>query len=219
MVARRSGPEADVASRSRKDSGAPISADDDAIPVFRAVVALGARRGIRLEAIFWKTVSAMAAAYGRTLGQEVGKAVTSVPEDGNLASTLRVQAAQWLVSRVAELERITAAENVFTIVHASPTPAFVLSTDKKIVQYNQPFLNLIRANLPAGEMKDVARATRLSLDTQLDQIIELLKNNPKAPVATGFALGIADRRVRGQLRLVLAPIAASTLVIAYITQL
>jgi predicted DNA-binding ribbon-helix-helix protein len=219
MRARRSGLEADVASRSRKDSGAPISADDDATPVFRAVVALGARRGIRLEAIFWKTVSAMAAASGRTLGQEVGQALTSVPEDGNLASTLRVQAARWLASRVSELERITAAENVFAIIHASPTPAFVLSTDKKIVQYNQPFLNLIRSNLPAGETRDVARATRLSLDTQLEQVIELLKNNPKTPVATGFALGIAERRKRGQLRLVLAPIAASTLVIAYITQL
>lgn len=218
MTARRSGRETDAASRPPADSDAPATSDD-AMPVFRAVAALGARRGIRLETIFWKTISAMAAANGRTLGQEVGESLTAVPKDGNLASTLRVQAARWLVGRVSELERITAVENVFAIVHASPTPAFVLSTDKKIVQYNQAFLNFIRANLPASELKDVARATRLSLDTQLEQIIELLTNNPKSPVATGFALGIADRRVRGQLRLALAPVASSTLVIAYITQL
>ncbi len=219
MTGRRSEPEADVASRSRREGGVPAATDDDATPLFRAVAARGARRGIRLETIFWKTVSAMATARGRTLGQEVGEALASVPEEGNLASTLRVQAARWLVGRVSELERITTAENVFAIVHASPTPAFVLSTDKKIVQYNQAFLNFIRASLPTSELRDLARATRLSLDTQLEQVIELLENNPKTPVATGFALGIADRRVRGQLRLVLAPVAARTLVIAYITQL
>jgi predicted DNA-binding ribbon-helix-helix protein len=201
------------------DAGPPGVADDDSALVFRAVNALGTRRGIRLEAIFWKTISAMAVAGGRTLGQQVGGAAAS-GQEGNLASILRVQAAKWLHARLSELERLTAPESVFAIIHASPTPAFVLSADKKIVQYNQPFLNFIRARLVGAESTDLLRTARLSLDTQLEQVIELLRKNPRAPVVTGFAFGASDKRVRGQLKLVLAPtVAAGTMVIAYITQL
>lgn len=197
--------------------GLPDEADTDSALIFRAVNAVGRRRGIRLEAIFWKTITAMAAASGRTLGQQVGGA--SVPEAGNLASTLRVQAAQWLHKRLLEFERTTTPESIFAIIHASPTPAFVLSADKKIVQYNQPFLNFIRSRLVGAESSDVLRTARLSLDTQLEQVIALLRENRNAPVVTGFAFGASEGRVRGQLRLVLAPTPANTLVIAYITQI
>jgi len=209
------------ASGASKDLAPPLSdtepAESDSTLIFRAVNALGTRRGIRLEAIFWKTVSAMAAAGGRTLGQQVGSAASG-QEAGNLASALRVQAAKWLYSRLSELERITAPENVYAIIHASPTPAFVLSADKKIVQYNQPFLNFIRARLVGTDSHDLLRTARLSLDTQLEQVIELLRKSPRAPVVTGFAIGASERRVRGQIKLVLAPISAATMVIAYITQ-
>jgi predicted DNA-binding ribbon-helix-helix protein len=200
-------------------SDRPQKPEDDAELVFRAVTTGNERRGIRLEAIFWKTISTMAAASGRTLGQQVSGAVPLVAENGNLASTLRVQAAQWLHGRISELERVTAAENIFAIVHASPSPAFVLSTDKRIVQFNQPFLNFVRARLLTAESNDLMRAARLSLDTQLEQVTEQLRKNPKTPIATGFALGVAERRVRGQLKLVLAPTPGNTMVIAYITQL
>jgi len=188
---------------------------EDTELIFRAVNVQGARRGIRLEAIFWKTIATMAAAAGKSLGQQVGGAFDSVPENGNLSSTLRVQAAQWLRSRLLEFERVTATENIFAIIHASPSPAFILSADKRIVQYNQAFINFIRARLVGAESSDLMRTARLSLDTQIEQIVELLQANPKAPVVTGFAFGASERRIRGQLRLVLAPTPA-TMVIAYI---
>lgn len=201
-----------------KTGGGPGEPEDDGALVFRAVSVGGERRGIRLEAIFWKTLSAMSAAWGRTLGDQVGETMATRPQAGNLASTLRVQAAQWLADRVAELERITALEAVYAIVHASPAPAFVLSADKRIVQYNQPFLGFVRSRLVTAESTDVLRSARLSLDTQLEQIIELLRGNPRAPVVTGFAFGVSERRVRGQLRMVLAPTASATMVIAYVSQ-
>jgi predicted DNA-binding ribbon-helix-helix protein len=185
--------------------------------MFRAVNVEGVRRGIRLEAIFWKTITAMASSRDRTLGQHIGDALDSVPENGNLSSTLRVQAAQWLRGRLLEYERATAVESIFAIVHASPAPAFILSPDKRIVQYNQAFINFIRARLIDPDSMDVMRTARLSLDMQIEQIIDLLKADPKAPVATGFAFGATERRIRGQLRLVLAP-AVVTMVIAYIAE-
>lgn len=197
-----------------KQPGGDMPAEDAEL-VFRAVNVQGVRRGIRLEAIFWKVISAMGAAYGRSLGQQVGGAVEAAPQNGNLSSTLRVQAAQWLRGRLLEFERITATENIFAIVHASPAPAFILSADKRIVQYNQPFINFIRARLIGAESADLLKTARLSLDTQIEQIIDLLQKNPKAPVVTGFAFGVSERRIRGQLRLAMAPTTA-TMVIAYI---
>jgi predicted DNA-binding ribbon-helix-helix protein len=189
----------------------------DMKPVFRAVLSRGERRGIRLEAIFWKTLAAMSSSRAQTLGEIVAKAADEVPETGNLASTLRVLAARWVSGRVMELERLTSTDSVFAIVHASPSPAFVLTVDRRIVQYNQAFLNFLQARLAAADGSDPMRTVRLALDTHVEQVIEQLTADPKLPVTTGFALGVAERRVRGQLRLALAPVHSSTMVIAYIT--
>ncbi|MBN9037883.1 MAG: ribbon-helix-helix domain-containing protein [Rhizobiales bacterium] len=191
---------------------------DDMKPVFRAVLSRGERRGIRLEAIFWKTLSVMSASRAETLGEIVARAAAEVPEGGNLASTLRVLAARWLSGRVGELERLTSTDAAFAIVHASPSPAFVLTVDRRIVQYNQAFLNFLQARLAAADGSDPMRTVRLTLDTHVEQVIEQLAADPKLPVTTGFALGVAERRVRGQLGLVLAPVHSSAMVIAYITQ-
>lgn len=190
----------------------------DGEPIFRAVMAQGERRGIRLERVFWKTLSAIAAARKETLGEVVAHAAGEVPDSPNLASALRVLAARWLSDRNAELRRLTAADSVFSIIHASPSPAFVLSADKRIVQYNQAFLNFLQARLLAAQSPDLMRSVRLTLDMQIEQVIELLAADPKTPVTTGFALGVAERRVRGQLKLVNAPVSAATMVIAFMTQ-
>lgn len=192
--------------------------DGDLKLVFRAVSAGGERRGIRLENIFWSTISAMAAARRQTIGDLVADTADLVPDGGNLASTLRVAAAGWLRERVAAVERAAAADNVYGIVHASPSPAFVLTADKRIVQYNQAFLNFLQARLLATETADLMRTVRLALDVQIEQVIDKLARDPRSPVSTGFALGVAERRVRGQLKLALAPTSASAMVIAFVTQ-
>src|SRR5690606_7678097 len=152
----------------------PAPEPGDGEPVFRVVMARGGRKGIRLERIFWRVVSDLAAARRETLGTVVADAADNVPANGNLASTLRVQAARWLQDRLTELERLTAAENVYSIVHATPSPAFVLTADKRIVRYNQPFLNFRQARLLASQSPDLMRAVRLTLDLHVEQVIEQL---------------------------------------------
>ncbi len=190
-------------------------ASDDAELVFRAVSAGGERRGIRLERVFWTALAEVAAARGQSLGLLVGGIAASMPPGGNLASALRVAAARFLRDGLAEAQERSAPKLVFALLQACPTPAFALSADKRIVSYNRPFVAFIQSRFHAADPAEMLRGLRLSLDMPLEQIVARLMQDPQAQVTTGYALGLAERRVRGQLRMALAPTAASPMAIAY----
>ncbi|WP_127524357.1 ribbon-helix-helix domain-containing protein [Mesorhizobium sp. Z1-4] len=201
----------------------PIDLDTDAEEfdgsalLFRAVTARGKRRGIRLEKIFWEALSEAAKAEGRALSEVVGAAHDSLPESGNLASALRVIGTHWMRARLRQLEHATVPENVFALVQASPSPAFALLDDKRIVHYNLPFLHFVQASFVGVEQAELMRGLRLSLDMQLEDVLNKLKDDPKTPVNTGFALGVVGRRVRGQLKAALAPTPDQSMVVAFVT--
>lgn len=191
--------------------------EDGSDLIFRAVTARGKRRGIRLERIFWNMISAAAGAGGATLGDFVATAAQQTPPDGNLASVLRVRAAHWLRQRLDRFEAMTTDEALFAILQASPAPAFMLTGDKRIIRYNLAFLNYVQAGFVGADQAEVMRGLRLSLDTQVDTMVAALRNEPQTPVSTGFALGVVGRRVRGQLKAVLAPTPDKTIVIAFVS--
>ena len=145
-------------------------------------------------------------------------AVPQVPEDGNLSSTLRVIAARWQQERIGELEALSARDNAFGIIHACPSPAFVLGIDRRILQYNQPFLNFIQTRLFTADTAELMRQVRLTLDVQVDLAVQQLRRDGRSPVVSGFVLSIGERRVRGQVRLGLAALSSGPAVLAFITQ-
>jgi predicted DNA-binding ribbon-helix-helix protein len=204
----------------KSDSGAAeageASAGGDADLIFRAVNAHGERRGIRLERIFWNTLAEAAAAANRSPAQLIGDTAAAITGGANLASALRVNAARWLVDALAETRQRSTPEMVFAMVQACPSPVFALSVDKKIVSYNRPFIAFIQSRFTAADPAEMLRGLRLTLDTPLEQALASLVRDPAAAVVSGYAIGLADRRVRGQLRLTLAPTAASRIVVAFI---
>lgn len=206
----------------KSDTEEPATKDAEGAPdanadlIFRAVNAHGERRGIRLERIFWNTLGEAAAAANRSLAQVVGDTAAANAGGGNLASALRVSAARWLADTLAETRRRSAPETVFAMIQACPSPVFALSADKKIVSYNRPFVAFIQSRFTAADPAEMLRGLRLSLDTPLEQAVASLIRDPAATVFSGYAIGLADRRVRGQLRLTLAPTAQSRIVVAFI---
>ncbi|MBO6719223.1 MAG: ribbon-helix-helix domain-containing protein [Rhizobiaceae bacterium] len=184
---------------------------------FRAVAARGKRRGIRLERIFWEVLTATASAEGKTMGDLVATTHDRLPPGGNLSSALRIVGARWLRERLDSYVRATLQENLFAILQACPSPAFALSEDKRIVHYNLPFLNFVQASFVGVERSEVMRGLRLSLDTQLETLLAQLYAHPAEPVGTGFVLGVAERRVRGQLKATLAPSPDKVTVFAFVT--
>jgi predicted DNA-binding ribbon-helix-helix protein len=183
---------------------------------FRAVTARGKRRGIRLERIFWDSLSKAAHADGRSMSETVATAHDGLEPGGNLASALRVIGTRWMRDRLRVFEQATRPENVFAILQACPSPAFALSEDKRIVHYNLPFLNFVQASFVGVEQSEVMRGLRLSLDTQLEAVLAKLREDPRTPVNTGFALGVVGRRVRGQLKATLSPTPDRVMVIAFV---
>lgn len=196
--------------------GEAAPAPGDGEMVFRAVTARGVRRGIRLERLFWTALADAAKARGRTVAELVGDIAATVPAEGNLASAIRVEMARFMRDRLAGLEARTAPGLTVALLQACPTPAFALSPDKKIVSYNRPFTAFIQSRFDAVEPAELLRGLRLSLDMPLDEIAARLLADPQAQVTTGYALGVLDRRVRGQLRMALAPTAARLMVLAYL---
>ena len=196
----------------------PAVSSEEIQPIFRAVTGANERRGIRLERIYWQGLRKVADAMNASVGEFIDGAAASYPGSGNLTSLLRVLSLKWFSSRLGQLEAITAPDNVNSIIQASPAPAFALTIDKRILFYNQSFLALIQTRFLTINAEIRAKGLRLTLDTPVEQLVDALRHKNNKPTTTGFALGVGDQRIRGEINAVLAPTDVQTMVIAFISR-
>jgi len=189
---------------------------EDVEPEFRVVVRGGTRRGIRLERFFWASLKRLAESRKSTLGQVVEEISRVQPETGNLTSAIRVACARWLADQNAELRSLASLKVVNAILLACPSPAFALSSSKKILAFNPAFQMLIRRQLPVGPGADARSDMKLALDLNVADVFLRLENNGDQPVITGFVIGAGDRRYRAQLSVVRAPVSEPELLLAFV---
>jgi predicted DNA-binding ribbon-helix-helix protein len=185
--------------------------------VFRAVSTRKERHGIRLEKAYWSALRQAAAGGGRSVAEFVALSVEKHPQARNLTSLLRVTSLTWFRHRLSRLEELTSLHNVNSLVQASPSSAFVLTEDKRILYYNQAFLTLVQSHFQTVDTQTMAKGLRLTLDVPIAGLINDLREKRNKPISTGFALGINDQRIRGRISTLLAPTGAGTMIIAYIS--
>lgn len=185
---------------------------------FRAIRAGDARRGIRLEQIYWDILREMTAHEGISLARYVENAAEQFPDAVNITSVLRVLVTGWLRDRNRELAELTGSGRVDALVQACPSPAFALQEDRHIIAYNPAFLNYIQARFSRFSQVLMAKGLRLSLDVQISELVESLSRAGNKPLRTGFVLGIEDQRLRGQLSTTLAPASDKVTILGYIVQ-
>jgi len=188
---------------------------DDAEPEFRVVVRSGTRRGIRLERFFWTALKRLAGSRKLTLGQMVEEIAQGQPETGNLTSAIRVACARSLAEQNEELRRLASLKTVSAILLACPSPAFALSSTRKILAFNPAFQLLVRRQLPVAH-GDARHELKLALDLNVVDIFGRLKADGERPVVTGFVLGAGERRYRAQLNVVRAPIGETEVLLAFV---
>jgi predicted DNA-binding ribbon-helix-helix protein len=193
----------------------PLSLEDIE-PEFRVVVRGGTRRGIRLERFFWRSLKKLAESRKSTLGRLVEEISKVHPETGNLTSAIRVACARWLADQNVELRRLASLKAVNALLVACPSPAFALSSSRKILAFNPPFQQLVRRQLPTGQGEEPRSDLRLALDLNVADIFSRLEANGDLPVTTGFVLGAGDRRYRAQLSVVRAPVSEPELLLAFV---
>jgi predicted DNA-binding ribbon-helix-helix protein len=200
------------------DAGEPVLplSVDDVETEFRVVVRNGNRRGIRLEHFFWTALKRIAQSRKSTLGQIVEEISQAAPDTGNLTSAIRVACARWLADENAELRKVASLRGVNALLLACPSPAFALSSSKKIMAFNPAFQNLVRRQQPIQQGEDDELGLKLTLDLNVVDIFARLAADDDRPVVTGFVLGASDRRYRGRLNIVRAPASESEVLLAFV---
>lgn len=193
-----------------------VFSTDDLTTDFRVVVRQGTRRGIRLERLFWATLKQLAEHHQLTIGEMVEEIARASDETSNLASAIRVACLRWTAEQASILGKLASLRTINAILGACPAPAFALSSAKKILTFNPAFQHLVRRQLPVGFGEEAHRDLRLSLDLNVADIFSRLDANGGVPIASGFVIGAAERRYRGQLNIVRAPIKAPELLLSFV---
>ncbi|MDM9618722.1 ribbon-helix-helix domain-containing protein [Rhizobium sp. S96] len=188
-------------------------------PRFRAVVGRGGeRRGIRLERIYWDGLGRMSTAGKMSTADLVQYTASQMPESGNLASLLRVLSLKWALRRLDSVEDISSMANVNAIIQASPSPTILLTHDKKIQLFNDPFLSMLRQRLPLSDASQLTKSLRFSVDTHIEEAIETLNRNKGRTLNTGFTITVGTQTLKGQINLALAPTHEKSMLIGYISR-
>ena len=189
---------------------------EDTEPVFRVVEDGGARRGIRLEKVFWRALREIAQLKQKKIGALVQSVLEEAPQSANTASLLRVYCLRWALDALMSAKEATGPSSAINLVKASPGAAFALGLDKRIVAYNQSFLNFVQVRFSDMESAPVGGDLRLALDGQLADLAATLKENGNAPVGIGFVISIGGRRLRGKLNALLAPASGQNILLCYV---
>jgi predicted DNA-binding ribbon-helix-helix protein len=189
---------------------------EDMEPVFRVVEDGGARRGIRLEKVFWRALREIAQAKQKKIGALVQSILEEAPQPANTTSLLRVYCLRWMLDALVAAKETAGPTGAINLVKASPGSAFALGLDKRIAAYNQPFLKFVQARFSDVEQQPVDRDLRLALDGHLADIAATLKENGNAPLEIGFVIGIGGRRLRGKLNVLLAPGSGQNILLCYV---
>ncbi len=199
-----------------RGSGDAPSLNYHAEPVFRVLEGGSSRRGIRLERIYWQILREIAQSQGRRPGALVQSILEESPKPANATSLLRVYCLRWMVNALAAARKVSDPSVVANLVRASPGAAFALGLDKRIVAYNQSFLNFVQTRLSHTGTEPVGRDLRLTLDGHLVTLADALKSNGNVPLEIGFVVALPDRRLRGKLNAVLAPVADQGIILCYV---
>ncbi|WP_292380204.1 ribbon-helix-helix domain-containing protein, partial [Mesorhizobium sp.] len=176
----------------------------------------GVRRGIRLERAFWVSLKQMAESRKCTIGMLVAEIAENHPDQGNLTSAIRVACMRGLAEESMELRKLASIRTINAILVACPSPAFALSSSKKILTFNAPFQQLVRRQLPNAPGDDGRQDLKLALDLNVVDVFARLDANGETPVTTGFVIGAGERRYRGQLSAVRAPVTEPELLMAFV---
>lgn len=194
----------------------PLLRPEDIEPRFRAVTGSdGERRGIRLERLYWDGLGQMSAA-GRISTAEIVERTASQFPAGNLASLLRVLSLKWTLGRLTSAQEVAGMDNLKSLINASPSPAIVLTRDKRIQFFNDPFLTMLRQRLRLTDLRMLSNGLTFAIDCQMTEVLEMLQTNRGKTMSIGFSMACGNHAMKGRINLALAPALERSMLVGFI---
>lgn len=182
---------------------------------FRVIRHDGWQKGIRLEKLFWETLTRAARAAGDTLAGHV-HALLQRAGVANGTSELRVAALRYLADEVAALEKAGKPARIVAAMLAAPVAGFAITVERRIYAANRDFMALLRANLAQGGALRSLESVRLSLDLPIPTLLDAIEQAGKETVVCGFKVASDERSFSGRARVLLAPANGEPIIVAYV---
>ncbi len=183
---------------------------------FRILKRQGWKASFRLEEIFWQVLGDAARSKSLKIADYVKDAIDRTGGDArNQSSALRVHAAEFLVARCRALQENREAGSAINAALASPSPCFVLSSARKLINHNREFYDFVSAADALVSPAGVSSAL-LTLDAEVPKLIDLLASKPGNALTCGYTLRIDARLLRGKARVTLVTQNDAKLLVGYI---
>jgi predicted DNA-binding ribbon-helix-helix protein len=128
-------------------------------PHFRALSIGGARKGFRLEAVYWEALNAIAARNGRSLTEEVAATLKRLGSGGNDAAALRAS----VTADLYDLWKVAAARQArldwTKVIDELPGLVFAVTPSQNLIAINARLRD--RLKILGGEMDGAAALQEL----------------------------------------------------------
>ena len=190
-----------------RDEDAATAADTEpssgAALRFRILKRQGWKASFRLEEIFWQILSEAAHRKNLKVADYVKDTIERFKGDArNQSSALRVHAAEYLLARCHALQAHGSISNLIGAALAAPSPCFVLSPARTLINHNQEFQDFVAA-VSAQISPSGATQALLTLDAEVPKLIDLLQSKPGNVLTCGYSLRVDSRLLRGRARVAL----------------
>lgn len=190
-------------------------ADDDLTPEFKVILVGQKRSGVRLERLYWRLLEEIAESQGQKRSRFIASIIeTHGAGAANIASVLRAVVVKAQDEERRRLGALNTPGHVISLLQQAPIPAFAINRQKKLLQVNPEFIQLLRilgGNLTENISADVIQ---LTLDTPTEDLFSALQSS--SSVLCNYNIRLDTKQRRGRTKIVAVPPAPYSTLNGYI---
>lgn len=195
-------------------SGDPLIAAAE--PQFRTVPTNGSRAGVRIEKVFWESLSDISEELG-IKRSALASTVVKRAKAGrlNVASALRSYVAMVQRTENQRMRAALATARIARLQQLAPIPSFALNRQKRLIAANQEFVQLVKGvSDPAvpGASPEVAQ---LSLDRPIEDVFAELSRED-ASMRCMLTIRIDNRHRIAACKIVAVPPLPTQAIVGYV---
>ena len=183
---------------------------------FRTVTTPGSRAGIRIERVFWDSLSDISTGLGIRRSALVNNVISRARPHGlNVASALRSYAAMVMRAENGRLRGVLAPASLVRMQQMAPVPSFALTRQKRLVSANAEFLQFLRGIASDPTQPVTPEVAQLSLDRPIEDVFEQLRQDG-ASLRCQLTIRVDARHRRAACKIVAVPPAPSQAIVGYV---